>query len=153
MFKKIEIDSKESMRELVKMAFQTDLVISGAWGYSKELSTVLEDITPNTKVQIQFTLATMRAYLEMNMTLGENERYAAINLNEIQRKLEGSYEKVSYEISAIKELEYNAFITEYKENLEKKTFDINEHFSKRKEATLKREVIYWFKIKELEIAP
>jgi len=153
MFKKIEIDSKESMRELVKMAFQTDLVISGAWGYSKELSTVLEDISPNTKVQIQFTLATMRAYLEMNMTLGENERYAAINLNEIQRKLEGSYEKVSYEISAIKELEYNAFITEYKENLEKKTFDINEHFSKRKEATLKREVIYWFKIKELEIAP
>jgi len=89
----------------------------------------------------------MRAYLEMNMTLSEHERYGAINLNEIKRELEDEYEKVSYEISAIKELEYNGFITEYKENLEKADFDMNEHFAKRKEATLKREVIYWFKVK------
>ena len=147
MFKTIEIDSKESIKELVKMAFQSDLEISGAWGYSKELATVLEAPDDALKAQTQFTLATMRAYLEMNMTLSEDERYGAINLNEIKRELEDEYEKVSYEISAIKELEYNAFITEYKENLEKVDFDMNEHFAKRKEATLKREVIYWFKVK------
>ena len=148
MFKNIEIDMTESIKELIKMAFQTDLEISGAWGYSKEFATILEEITDTTKVQTQFTLATMRSYLEMNMTLGESERYAAINLSEINREGEDEYEKVSYEVSAIKELEYNAFITEYKENLEKETFDIHEHFVKRKEATLKREVVYWFKIKK-----
>jgi len=146
MFTKIEIASKESIKELVKVAFQTDLEISGAWGYSKALATVLEEVSRSTKVQSEFTLATMRAYLEMNMTLDKNERYAAINLNEIARESEGNYEKVSYEISAMKELEYNALITEYKENLEKKDFDIDAHFAKRKEVTLKREVIHWFKI-------
>jgi len=78
--------------------------------------------------------------------LEAEERYAAINLNELHREVEGAYEKVSYEISAMREVEYNVFIKEYKENLEKKEFDINDHFAKRKEATLKREVVYWFKM-------
>ena len=146
MFKMIEIDDHESIEELVKVAFQTELAIAGGWGYSKELATILKEGNTATKAQTQFTLATMRAYLEMNMTLEAEERYAAINLNELHREVEGAYEKVSYEISAMREVEYNVFIKEYKENLEKKEFDINDHFAKRKEATLKREVVYWFKM-------
>ena len=142
-----EIKADDNIKEVIKIAFNSDLDISGAWGYSKGLATVIEENYDNSKVQTQFTLATMRAYLEMNMTLNENERYGAINLNEINREFEDEYEKVWYEISAIKELEYNAFIREYKENLEKADFDMNEHFSKRKKATLKREVIHWFKVK------
>jgi hypothetical protein len=88
----------------------------------------------------------MRAYLEMNMTLEEDERYGAINLNELSREPIGGLEKVVYEVSAMKELEYKAFIAEYKENLEKSDFDMNDHFARRKEATLKREVLHWFKV-------
>ena len=141
-----EIEAKDSIREVVKVAFNSDLKISGAWGYSKEFSTVIEAGNEGSVAQIEFTLATMRAYLEMNMTLDEDERYGAINLNELSRETIDNFEKVKYEISAIKELEYKIFIDEYKEKFEEANFDITGHFNRRKEATLKREVIYWFKI-------
>lgn len=146
MFKRVEIDNEESIKELIRVAFQTDLEVGGAWGYTKELATHIGKEASVSVAQTEFTLATMRAFLEMNMTLSETERYGAINLNELSRESVDGYEKVTYEISAMKELEYNAFITEYKENLEKEDFDLAGHFLKRKEATLKREVTHWFKI-------
>ena len=139
-----EIIIKENLKKLVKVAFNADLNISGAWGYSKELSTVIERGNKVNTSQLKFTLATMRAYLEMNMTLEENDRYGAINLIELSRENIDGYEKVIYEISAIKEIEYKEFIAEYKEKLESPDFDMADHFNRRKEATLKREVIHWF---------
>ena len=143
-FKKIE--AEEDLQNFIKLVFNADLKVSGAWGYTKALSTVIEQGDEDSVAQIEFTLATMRAYLEMNMTLEEDERYGAINLNELSRVVDGEYEKVIYEISAMKELEYKKFIDEYKENSEKPNFNMTEHFNRRKEATLKREVVYWFKV-------
>jgi len=141
-----EIKADDNIKKVVKMAFNTDLNISGAWGYSKELSTVIEAGNDASVTQIEFTLATMRAYLEMNMTIEENERYGAINLNELSREIIDGFDKVKYEISAIKELEYKTFIDEYKEKFEAADFDMADHFNRRKKATLKREVIHWFKV-------
>ena len=143
-FKKIEVE--ENLKELIKVAFNSDLDVSGAWGYSRELSTCIELRNEDNRFEIEFTLSTMRAYLEMNMTLEGNERYGAINLREVSRENIKEYDKVTYEISAMKELDYNIFINEYKENFEKSDFDISQHFEKRKKATLKREVIHWFKV-------
>ncbi len=143
-FKEIEVEN--NLQELVKVAFNSDLKLDGAWGYSQALATVIKEGNSGSLAQIEFTLATMRAYLEMNMTLSEEERYGAINLQELSReRIDDSYDKVEYEISAIKELEYKAFIKEYKENLEKSDFDMSEHFARRKSATLKRKVLHWFK--------
>ena len=141
-----EIEAEKDLSNFIKVAFNADLKVSGAWGYSKRLATVLEQGNEGSVVQIEFTLATMRAYLEMNMTLEEDARYGAINLNELSRVVEGEYEKVIYEISAMRELRYKKFIAEYKENSENLDFDMTEHFNRRKEATLKREVVYWFKV-------
>ena len=144
-FKKIEC--RDKIAEVIQIAFSSDLPIEGCWGYTKDESTNISKINLNEKIQTQFTLATMRAYLEMNMTLEKDERYGAINLNELSRySVEDGYEKVIYEISAIKESEYKAFIDEYKANSEDKDFDMGKHFQRRKEATLKREVTHWFKI-------
>ncbi len=140
------IEAEEDVQNFIQVAFNANLKVSGAWGYTKALATVIEQGNEGSVAQIEFTLATMRAYLEMNMTLEEDERYGAINLNELSRVVEGEYEKVTYEISAMRELEYKKFIAEYKENSEKPDFDMTEHFNRRKEATLKREVIYWFKV-------
>ena len=139
-----EIVVEENLKELIKVAFNSDINVSGAWGYSKPLSTVIEGNNDANHMELEFTLATMRAYLEMNMTLEEDERYGAINLREVSREKVDKYEKVIYEISAIKEIEYKEFITEYKEKLESPDFDMADHFNRRKEATLKREVIHWF---------
>lgn len=144
-FKEIEVE--DNLQELIKVAFNADIKVDGAWGYSKALATVIKEGNPTPLVQTEFTLATMRAYLEMNMTLEEEVRYGAINLQELSReKVEACYDKVVYEISAIKENVYKMFIDEYKENSNNKDFDMSAHFARRKEATLKREVIHWFKV-------
>lgn len=142
-----EIEAEKDLENFIRVVFNANLKVSGGWGYSKDLATTIEQGDDGSVAQIEFTLATMRAYLEMNMTLAEDERYGAINLNEISRESEGEYEKVTYEISAMKELEYKEFIDEYKEHFENSNFDMNEHFNRRREATLKREVVYWFKLK------
>lgn len=143
-FKEIAVEN--NLQELVKVAFNSDLKLDGAWGYTQALATIIREGNSGSLAQIEFTLATMRAYLEMNMTLEEAERYGAINLQELSReRVDDGYDKVEYEISAIKELAYKAFIKEYKENLEKPDFDMSEHFARRKSATLKRKVLHWFK--------
>jgi hypothetical protein len=141
-----EIVAEENLREFVKVAFNADLNIAGAWGYSQELATIISKENEGSVAQTEFTLATMRVYLEMNMTLEEEERYGAINLTELKRESLDNFDKVIYEISAMKERDYKTFIAEYKEKNGEADFNMSQHFQRRKEATLKREVIYWFKV-------
>jgi hypothetical protein len=95
----------------------------------------------------------MRVYGEMNMSLPEDQRYGSINLNERDRETvtidNKTYEKVTYEISAMKESVYAALIDEYKKGYGKEGFDMEEHFQRRTESTLKREVIHWFDITQI----
>ena len=139
-----EIQPGDDIKEVIKAAFDTDIEVKGEWGYTKALASIIEN-SEHIK-QIEHTLATMRAYIEMNMTLEKEERYGSINLNEIKRLEEGSFQEVVYEVSAMKEDEYAFFINEYKEGHSKPDFDISDHFKRRKEATLVREVVYWFEI-------
>ena len=143
------LKNNDKIKEIIKSAFDTELPIEGSWGYTKELATtIVSNDIPHT--QLEHMLASMRAYLEMNMTQAEESRYGSINLNELSREeltlQESIYHKVIYEITAIKESQYNNFIKEYKENYGKETFDLNAHFKKREEATLRREATHWFKI-------
>ncbi|HEY9129287.1 MAG TPA: hypothetical protein VIN02_05605 [Sulfurovum sp.] len=143
------LKSGDDIREVIKTAFDADLAISGSWGYSQEEATVIEAATAPL-LQLEHMLASMRAYIEMNMTLPAEERYGSINLNETQReqiqKGDLVYDKVTYEITAMKEERYTAFINEYKEGLGKEDFDITEHFNQRKKATISRYEVYWFEV-------
>jgi len=144
-----ELTGDDNIKDVIKSAFDTDLPIDGSWGYTEASSTVIttSDI-PYTQLEHMF--ASMRAYVEMNMTQDVKTRYGSINVNELSREEvttdAQAYHKVIYEITAIKESLYTAFIKEYKENYGKESFDLTGHFNKRKEATLQREVIHWFKI-------
>ena len=144
-----QLKSDDDLKEVIKTAFDADLAVSGAWGYTQELATVIE-ATQVPLAQLEHMLASMRAYIEMNMTLPQEERYGSINLNETHReqiKVENLlYDKVTYEITAMKEATYTAFINEYKEGLGKEGFDITEHFNQRKKATITRSEVYWFEI-------
>ena len=144
-----QLEGTQDLKEILKTAFDSDLPVSGSWGYTQDDVTVIEasDIPLN---QIEHVFASIRAYVEMNMTLQEEERYGSINLNEKAREEltidTKKYHKVSYEVTAMQESLYNNFIKEYKEGYGKESFDLNLHFEKRKAATLKREVIHWFEI-------
>jgi len=144
-----KLSAENNLQKIIKTAFDTELPIDGAWGYTQALATVLSHSNIPV-IQLEHMFASMRAYVEMNMTQNEEERYASINLKELSRKEKnlgsGNYHTVRYEITAIKESLYTAFIKEYKENYGKEEFDLSEHFKKRKESTLHREVIHWFKV-------
>lgn len=148
------ISANTPIQEVIQAAFDTTMDVAGAWGYTQEEATVL---TANPQklplAQLEHMLASMRAYLEMNMTLPEEARYGSINVNEKSReKIEQNgtiLHHVIYEITGMKESEYAAFIEEYKAGYGKEGFDMAEHFQRRKEATLVRTVSHWFDVTQI----
>lgn len=142
------ISSDAPIKEVIQSAFDADLEVSGGWGYSKDTATIIQNTKDMPIDQFEHTLTTMRAYIEMNMTLEQKDRYGSINPKEVGREEVAEtgllYDKVTYEVSGMKEEIYASFINEYKENAEKPDFDLADHFNRRKEATLKRMVTHWF---------
>ena len=149
-----EIAADSDLKTVIRSAFDTDLPVRGAWGYSQSQATIIEaNPTEIPLPQLEHMLASMRAYLEMNMTRSEEQRYGSINVNELERETVSekglAYHKVSYEVTAIPESLYASFIDEYKENYGKEGFDLARHFQKRKEATLTRLIIHWFEVSKI----
>jgi len=144
-----------NIQELIKETFDADLPLSGDWGYSKEKASIIESLPQGMPLpQMEHTLTTIRAHLEMNITQEKENRYGGINANEKAREVISSgstiFEKVTYEITAIKEDLYNAFIKEYKEGYENEMLDLNDHFKRRKEATITREVVHYFEVSNIK---
>jgi hypothetical protein len=147
-FKKLQ---NNNIQELIKSTFDADLALAGDWGYTKEKATIIESVSEGMPLsQLEHMVTSIRAHLEMNITQAQENRYSGINANERAREEsrsdEGIFNKVTYEITAMKEDLYAAFIKEYKEGYGKEDFDLNEHFKKRKEATLTREVVHYFEV-------
>jgi hypothetical protein len=84
----------------------------------------------------------------MNLTQDEKNRYAGINVNQIEHKefeIENKqYDLVTFKVTAIKEKDYNNFIQEYKDNYGKESFDLKEHFENRNKATIEIHSDFWF---------
>jgi hypothetical protein len=144
---------ENNLKEIIQSAFDMELPVTGGWGYSQEEATVIHNLNNIPRKQFQHTFASMRAYGEMNMSLPEEERYGSINVNEHARETVTesghTYEKITYIVDAMKEKDYADFIEEYKEGYGKESFDMQDHFNRRKEATLTREVVHWFEITEI----
>lgn len=146
-----QLQADKNLKETVKSLFGVDLDITDAWGYSKEEATTINSLSKQIPIkQVQHTLITMRCHLEMNITIvNEKERYAGINANEISRECikenNSVYDKVTYKITAMKEELYKSFIKEYKAGYEN-GLDLSEHFQRREDATLVREVVYYFDV-------
>ena len=144
-----KLKSDKNLQEIIKTAFDTDLDISGSWGYTEALATIIHN-SDTPLEQFEHIFASMRAYIEMNMTQEKEKRYGSINLSETSReriiKETLIYDKVIYKITAMREDIYASFINEYKEGYGKDDFDLSEHFKRREDATLIREVNHWFEI-------
>ena len=149
------LQEPENIQELIKETFDADLPVSGDWGYSKERASIIVELPQSMPLpQLEHMITSIRAHLEMNITQEKENRYGAINANEISREESQSngliYAKVTYEVTAIKENLFKQFIHEYKEGYEKEGFDLNEHFKRRKEATLTREVVHYFEVSHIK---
>ena len=140
-----------NIQTLIKDTFDADLPLSGDWGYSKERASIIDALPQDMPLlQLEHMVTTIRAHLEMNITQEEENRYSAINANELSREESQTngliYDKVTYEVTAIKEDLFKQFIHEYKEGYEKEGFDLNAHFKRRKEATLTRKITHYFEV-------
>jgi len=149
------LQENTNIQELIKTTFDADLPISGDWGYRKETASIIEALPQGMPFpQLEHMITSIRAHLEMNITQEEANRYGAINANEISREESQNdgliYDKVTYEVTAIKEDLFKQFIQEYKEGYETEGFDLNEHFKRRKEATLTREVVHYFEVSHIK---
>jgi len=152
-FKKLQENG--NIRELIKSTFDADLPLAGSWGYTQEKATIIEALPEGMPLlQLEHMLTSIRAHLEMNITQEQENRYGAINANEKAREEikseEDIFDKVTYEITAMKEDLYHVFIKEYKEGYGKEDFDLNDHFKRREEVTLTREVVHYFEVSALQ---
>jgi len=143
------------IQKLIKTTFDADLPLSGSWGYSKKNASIIKSLHQGmTLPQLEHMITSIRAHLEMNITQEKENRYGGINANERAREVISNenaiFDKVTYEITAIKEDIYNAFIKEYKAGYENETLDLNDHFKRRKEATLSREIIHYFEVSHIK---
>jgi hypothetical protein len=150
-----KIQDNNNIKQTIKSTFDVDLSLDGDWGYTKDRTTIIKAIQNGMPLsQLEHMLTSMRAHLEMNLTQEKEDRYGGINANEISREENQNngliYDKVTYEITAIKENLYTEFINEYKEGYGKEDFDMNEHFKRRKEATLRRKVIHYFEVSSVK---
>lgn len=146
------IPTGEDVQRVIESAFDVKLDVSGEWGYTRESAMVIH-ATEVPLQQLEHTLASMRTFIEMNMTMPEEERYGAINVNEIARECVREnnkiYDKIVYEISGMPEKEYEKFIDEYKAGYESPEFDLSGHFQRRKEATVTLQKSFWFDITDV----
>ncbi len=146
-----QIDSNNDIQEVIQTAFNIKLDIDGSWGYNQDGATIINSLGDFKKEELQLTLMSMRAHIEMSMMLDEEDRYSGINPSEISReeiKINNRlYEKIIYQISATKDLLNKKLMKEYKEKLGQDDFDIEAHFEERKKNTLEIKSEYWYDIR------
>ena len=144
-----QIDNVDNISEVIKEVFEVELDISGGWGYDNTTALIVNNLKEMKIDQFIHTFASIRANVEMNLTLDEDERYGGINVEFMDGKqieLDNiKYDMITFKISAMKEKDYAVFIQEYKDNYGKnKDFDMTDHFKRRNESTISIEVDYWF---------
>ena len=149
-----ELPPQDNLQAYIKAAFNMEFPLSGDWGYTQAQATVIESLPEGISLnQLEHTLAMMKAQLEMSLTQEENNRYSGINVNEKKREsiMIGTdmFEKVTYEVAGMKEEDYSTFVQEYKDGYESNELDLSDHFKRRKEATLIREVYHYFEVSKV----
>lgn len=143
-----QITPVDNISELILEVFDVKLDISGGWGYDYKTSVVVNSLDMPID-QFLNLFASLRANIEMNMTLEEDERYGGINVHFLdgeQFSIENkTYDHVRFEVTGMREKEYAKVIQEYKDNYGKNDdFDMSEHFKKREKLTIKLTSDFWF---------
>jgi hypothetical protein len=143
-----QIERVEDMSGLILEVFDVKLDISGGWGYDNKNPIVVNSLDMPID-QFLNLFANLRANIEMNLTLEEDERYGGINVHFLdgeQFSIENrTYDHITFEVTGMREKEYATIIQEYKDNYGKnENFDMDKHFKKRKELTIKLVSDFWF---------
>lgn len=143
-----QIAPVDDISKVISEVFDVKLDISGGWGYDNKTAVVVHSLDTSID-QFLNLFASLRANIEMNMTLEEDDRYGGINVHFIdgeQFSIENkTYDHIRYNVTGMREKDYAEVIKEYKENYGKnKNFDMDRHFKKRDELSIKLVSDFWF---------
>ncbi|MEA2098606.1 MAG: hypothetical protein U9P72_00580 [Campylobacterota bacterium] len=139
----------ENIKETIKDIFDLELDISGGWGYDQQSALKIKKLDCSFE-QFAHTFAIIRSNVEMNIMQEESNSHSGLNVHiENQKEITENgidYKIVSFKVTATLTQLNKEFIKEYKENYGKESFDIQEHFQRRKEAEITRTIECWFDI-------
>ena len=142
-----EIPSVDDISGVIEDVFGVKLDIEGDWGYDNKRAVIVKslDVPPE---QFLYMFASIRANVQMNLTLEKEDRYGGINVAleelkqiDIQNQ---TFDVATFKITAMKEEDYAFFIKEYKENYGKADFDLDKHFKQRADKTITVYNDFWF---------
>jgi len=101
---------------LILEVFDAKLDISGGWGYDYKNSIIVNSFDISIDQFFLNLFASLRANIEMNMTLEEDERCGGINahfLDEEQFSIENrTYDHIRFEVIVMREKDYAKVIKE-----------------------------------------
>lgn len=142
------IEPVDDIQGVIQDVFGVNLDIEGDWGYEPNRAVIVNSLEIPID-QFLHMFATIRANIEMNMTLEEDDRYGGIKVNFIDGKQfeidNKTYDMITFEITAMKEKDYADFIQEYKDNYGiNSDFDMEDHFKRREEKTISVQADFWF---------
>jgi hypothetical protein len=143
-----QLDSVDDMSQIIEEVFGVKLDITGGWGYDNKRAVIVNTLDVPID-QFLHMFASIRVNIEMNLTREEDERFGGINLTFVegeQFEIENQiFDKITYQVTAMKESEYADFIQEYKDNYGKNPdFDMSDHFKRREESKITLESDFWF---------
>jgi hypothetical protein len=143
-----QLERVDDIAGVIKDIFELELDVKGGWGYDNKTALEVGDLKNMSLDQFLHMFGMVRATIEMNLTLQEDERYGGIAVDFVESKKfeidSKTYDIVTLKITAMPEKLYANFIQEYKEGYGKNDFDMQGHFDRRKEATIDRIVDFWF---------
>ncbi len=141
----IKIEDKNDIKQSVSELFGLDLPISGGWGYDEQSAICIKSLDKS-KEEMFLLLGSLRANVELSALKAEDERFGGINPSIKSIEEVGGFVKVTFSIEAMRKNIYNELINEYKEGYGKADFDIAAHFEKRKQASIKEDMICYFQL-------
>jgi len=135
------------------------LPISGGWGHTKELATVInknDPIVNNNKLfnglKIENIFIKYRTYIEFIQNIPtQSEQLSGIEfINKVQSLIydkEGKkYDKIEVEIKALKFSDFEVLKKEWEDNINNKDFNKEDHMKRRDEKMIYRKRDFWFEI-------
>ncbi len=135
------------------------LPISGGWGHTKELVTVINKNDPIVNkdnpfngLEIENIFIKYRTYIEFihNIPTPSEQLVGIEFINKVQSLIsdnEGKkYDKIEVEIRALKFLDFEVFKKEWEDNISNKDFDKEDHMKRRDEKMIYEKRDFWFEI-------
>ena len=153
------ISSEKNPKKVIRSIFQSDLPISGGWGYSKENAVIINKEDPIVSknipfdgVSIEYNFVELRIHAELQIFRAGSERCTGIEWNFLKQSLKNHegryYDVLFFEVTAISFAELKILEKERKnkDGSQLSKAELKFCIDKKDSKTIRYTTEYWFDI-------